>query len=90
MGIPQIRDPCLPIDTLPPSYKAKIALVGCGPASISAATFLARSGYTDITIYEKEAFPGGLVFMLHFVCLLLIVQKYRLKQLGNTSISTSL
>eukprot|EP01124_Arcella_intermedia_P026121 TRINITY_DN4838_c0_g1_i2.p1 TRINITY_DN4838_c0_g1~~TRINITY_DN4838_c0_g1_i2.p1 ORF type:complete len:1048 (+),score=285.62 TRINITY_DN4838_c0_g1_i2:33-3176(+) len=61
MNIPQIRDPSLPpLDKLPPSYKAKIALVGCGPSSISCATFLGRLGYQNITIYEKEEFIGGL------------------------------
>jgi len=37
-----------------------IALLGCGPASMSCATFLARLGYNDITIFEKEEFFGGL------------------------------
>lgn len=61
MGIPQIRDPSLPpIDQLPDSYKSKIAFIGCGPASISCATFLARLGYSDLTIFEKEDFLGGL------------------------------
>jgi dihydropyrimidine dehydrogenase (NADP+) len=61
MGIPQIRDPSLPpIEKLPESYKAKIALFGCGPASISCATFLARLGYSNVTIFEKEEFIGGL------------------------------
>ncbi|VDM54061.1 unnamed protein product [Angiostrongylus costaricensis] len=32
----------------------------CGPASISCASFLARLGYTDITIYEKQQYVGGL------------------------------
>lgn len=40
--------------------REKIALVGCGPASISCATFLARLGYQDVTIYERETFTGGL------------------------------
>ena len=61
MKIPQIRDSSLPpLAELPESYRAKIALIGCGPASISCATFLARLGYTDVTIYEKEDFVGGL------------------------------
>jgi len=61
MKIKQIRDPSLtPINQLPPSYKAKIVLVGCGPASISCATFLARLGYQDITVLEKNDFSGGL------------------------------
>jgi dihydropyrimidine dehydrogenase (NADP+) len=45
---------------LPDSYKSKVALLGCGPASISCGTFLARLGYSDVTIYEKEEFTGGL------------------------------
>ncbi|GAB1609209.1 dihydropyrimidine dehydrogenase [NADP(+)]-like [Argonauta hians] len=61
MKIPQIRDPSLtPVDQLPGSYRAKIALLGCGPASISCATFLARLGYSDITIFEKNNYVGGL------------------------------
>src|SRR5690348_14902409 len=59
MGIPQMRSPSLP-EKLPPSYDAKIALIGCGPASISCATFLARLGYTNLVIYEKEEYIGGL------------------------------
>lgn len=42
------------------SHKEQVALIGCGPASISCASFLARLGYTDITIYEKRAYIGGL------------------------------
>ena len=38
----------------------QVALIGCGPASISCATFLARLGYTNLTIFEKENFIGGL------------------------------
>jgi dihydropyrimidine dehydrogenase (NADP+) len=61
MDIPQIRDPSLtPIDQLPESYKEKIALVGCGPTSISCATFLARLGYSNITIFERDSHLGGL------------------------------
>ena len=61
MKIPQVRDPNLPpLEALPESYRARIALIGCGPASISCATFLARLGYQDLTVYEKEDFIGGL------------------------------
>uniref|UniRef100_T1ITK2 Dihydropyrimidine dehydrogenase [NADP(+)] n=1 Tax=Strigamia maritima TaxID=126957 RepID=T1ITK2_STRMM len=61
MRIPQILPPDVPpVDKRHPSYFSKIALVGCGPASISCASFLARFGYTDITIFEKEKFVGGL------------------------------
>ncbi|CAH3165814.1 unnamed protein product [Porites lobata] len=61
MRIGQIRDPSSPpADQLPESYHTKVALIGCGPASISCATFLARLGYTNLTIFEKENFIGGL------------------------------
>lgn len=59
MRVPQIRPPSLPHE-LPASYGAKVALVGCGPASMSCATFLARLGYSDIVIFEKQAYFGGL------------------------------
>uniref|UniRef100_A0A915E7P0 Dihydropyrimidine dehydrogenase [NADP(+)] n=1 Tax=Ditylenchus dipsaci TaxID=166011 RepID=A0A915E7P0_9BILA len=42
------------------SHFQPIVFFGCGPASISAATFLARLGYTDLTIYEKQECIGGL------------------------------
>uniref|UniRef100_A0A3P8ZD56 Dihydropyrimidine dehydrogenase [NADP(+)] n=1 Tax=Esox lucius TaxID=8010 RepID=A0A3P8ZD56_ESOLU len=61
MGIPQVRNPALPApDQMPDSFHSKIALIGCGPASISCASFLARLGYDDITIFEKQKWIGGL------------------------------
>jgi len=61
MKVPQIRDPSVPTaDKLPDTYKAKIALFGCGPASISCATFLARLGYSNLTVFEKREYVGGL------------------------------
>ena len=59
MKIAQVLPPDVP-DPLPESYMAKIGLFGCGPASISAATFLGRLGYNNITIFEKEDYVGGL------------------------------
>ncbi|XP_020281435.1 dihydropyrimidine dehydrogenase [NADP(+)] isoform X2 [Pseudomyrmex gracilis] len=56
MNIPQTR---IPNQTVP-YPNTKIALLGCGPASLSCATFLARLGYDDITIFEKENYIGGL------------------------------
>ena len=53
MRIPQIRDPGLtPLDELPESYRTKVALIDCGPVSISCANFLARLGYTDLTVFD--------------------------------------
>nr|XP_036880290.1 dihydropyrimidine dehydrogenase [NADP(+)] isoform X2 [Manis javanica] len=61
MNIPQIRDPSLPPpEKMPEAYAVKIALLGAGPASISCASFLARLGYSDITIFEKQEYVGGL------------------------------
>lgn len=61
MGIRQIRDPSLPpLSALPESFRARVALVGCGPASLSCGTFLARLGYTNVDVFEKEQFGGGL------------------------------
>ncbi len=61
MNVPQILPPEINPAKLPETYKAPIALVGCGPASITCATFLARMGYSNIHIYEKEKFPGGTI-----------------------------
>ena len=45
---------------LSPCLFWQITLVGCGPASISCATFLARLGYTNVIILEKNDYLGGL------------------------------
>ncbi|PLX71365.1 MAG: pyridine nucleotide-disulfide oxidoreductase [Denitrovibrio sp.] len=45
---------------LAPAKEMRIAVIGSGPAGLSAAYFLARQGYrTDV--YEKEDTPGGLL-----------------------------
>ncbi|MDY6820845.1 MAG: FAD-dependent oxidoreductase [Deferribacterota bacterium] len=41
-------------------YKHSIAIIGSGPAGIGAAYFLKRNGL-NVTIYEKENKPGGLL-----------------------------
>jgi dihydropyrimidine dehydrogenase (NADP+) len=57
MGLKQIRPPKAGSGG---AYDRKIAMIGCGPASISCATFLARMGYNDITIFERTSYDGGL------------------------------
>lgn len=38
-----------------------VAIIGAGPAGLSAATFLKRLGFQKVTVYEKEDFAGGLL-----------------------------
>ena len=68
MRLAQIRPPnLLPSSVMAQSYRSRIVLIGCGPASLSCATFLGRLGYSDITIFEKEDYVGGLRFSnFHF------------------------
>lgn len=63
MKIPQIRPPSA--DNLQ-FAETKIGLIGCGPASLSCATFLARLGYNNITIFEKENYFGGLRYTIEY------------------------
>ena len=46
----------------PPEHKTgkKVAIVGSGPAGLAAAQQLARVGH-DVHVYEKNAYPGGLL-----------------------------
>lgn len=60
MQVPPTLDPSIDLATLPAAYKSKVALIGAGPASLSCATFLARLGYQDLTIYERDDYLGGL------------------------------
>ncbi|KAM7532811.1 hypothetical protein Aperf_G00000129029 [Anoplocephala perfoliata] len=61
MGVPQIVDPEIAKRTAgDPHYDTKIAMIGCGPASISCATYLARLGYRQIHIFERSETLGGL------------------------------
>ena len=60
MKVKQIKNPQF-TNNLPKSYDTKIALLGCGSASISCASFLARLGYRNVHVYEKNSYSGGLV-----------------------------
>ena len=42
-------------------YGEKIAVIGSGPAGLSCAYFLALSGFSDVTVFEKSPLPGGLL-----------------------------
>ena len=41
-------------------FTQKIAVIGSGPAGLSAAYFLRRNGY-PVTVFEKESRPGGML-----------------------------
>jgi NADPH-dependent glutamate synthase beta subunit-like oxidoreductase len=43
-----------------PGNDGRVAVVGSGPAGLSAAYFLAREGFA-VTVFEKDAKPGGLL-----------------------------
>lgn len=55
-----MRDPHLK-PLMPEVVDTKIALIGAGPASLSCAAFLGRLGYTNVHIFEKSAYGGGLL-----------------------------
>lgn len=43
----------------PPTGK-KIAVIGSGPAGLTAAYYLAKKGH-DVTVFEKQPYPGGMM-----------------------------
>ena len=53
-----IEDPWMP--EVPPSNGKKVAVVGGGPAGLTAAYYLALKGY-GITLYEKQKHLGGML-----------------------------
>lgn len=66
MNLPQILPPeteeLTSVDdpNLNTVLESPIALIGCGPASISCATYLSRLGYSNIHVFEKNPYGGGL------------------------------
>jgi NADPH-dependent glutamate synthase beta subunit-like oxidoreductase/NAD-dependent dihydropyrimidine dehydrogenase PreA subunit len=44
-------------------YPEKIAIIGAGPAGLTCAYHLARTGYQHITIYEALPVPGGYLWV---------------------------
>ncbi|MBR5095345.1 MAG: FAD-dependent oxidoreductase, partial [Oscillospiraceae bacterium] len=44
-------------------YPEKIAVIGAGPAGLSCAFFLANMGYENVTVFDRNAVPGGMLTM---------------------------
>ena len=42
-------------------FEEKVAIIGAGPAGLSCAFFLAEKGYLNVTVFEKNAEPGGML-----------------------------
>lgn len=68
MNLPQVHSPEVNAfmtqgsERLRNLLSSPIAIIGCGPSGISCATFLARLGYSNIHIFERNQFGGGLSF----------------------------
>ena len=66
MSVRKLKDFAMTHSVLPPPKKLKentgkkVAVIGSGPAGLTAAHFLALKGH-DVTIYEKESKPGGML-----------------------------
>ena len=44
-------------------YEQKIAIIGAGPAGLSCAYYLARMGYENVTVFDRNPQPGGMLVM---------------------------
>ncbi len=44
-------------------YDQKIAVIGAGPAGLSCAYYLAGWGYTNVTVFDRNPAPGGMLVM---------------------------
>ena len=44
-----------------PSNGKKVAIIGAGPAGLSCAYYLANMGYENVTVFDKNEVPGGML-----------------------------
>ncbi len=42
-------------------YEEKIAIIGAGPAGMSCAYYLAQMGYANVTVFDRNPVPGGML-----------------------------
>lgn len=47
-------------ERVPPTTEEKVAVIGSGPAGLTAAYFLVKMGY-PVTVFEKDPKPGGML-----------------------------
>lgn len=48
--------------SIAPAKSKKVAIIGAGPAGLSAADHLVRKGY-DVTVFESQKIPGGMMYL---------------------------
>ncbi len=44
-------------------YHDKVAIIGAGPAGLSCAYYLANTGYENVTVFDRNPAPGGMLTM---------------------------
>ena len=44
-------------------YEQKVAIIGAGPAGMSCAYYLANMGYKNVTVFDRNPEPGGMLVM---------------------------
>ncbi len=44
-------------------YEQKVAVIGAGPAGLSCAYYLANMGYLNVTVFDRNPQPGGMLVM---------------------------
>ena len=44
-------------------YEQKVAIIGAGPAGLSCAYYLARMGYENVTVFDRNPQTGGMLVM---------------------------
>ena len=82
----------MPLMTVPPEEKKKIAVLGGGPAGMSEAIWLADRGH-DVTIYKKTDHLGGLLDVtrnVDFKWTLQNFKNYLIRQVGRRNITVKL
>jgi heterodisulfide reductase subunit A-like polyferredoxin len=55
-----LESPREPIEAIPHNYEEKVAIIGAGPAGLTAAQDLAREGY-PVTVFEAMPHAGGML-----------------------------